>query len=87
MELDLNSFKNISQTSKFILRTQARSINQYKNVKRKILNCNANIFFDQQCIIKNLIPQFAKIKILNISPDLYCKYFCKELRSHSNTCV
>lgn len=64
MELDLNSLKNISQTSKFIVDTQARSINQYKNVKRKILNCNANIYFHQQCIIKELIPKFAKIKIL-----------------------
>jgi len=32
MELNLNSFKNISQTSKFILDTQVRSINQHKNV-------------------------------------------------------
>jgi hypothetical protein len=69
MELDLSSLKNITQASKFILETQARSINQYKNVK------NGNIHFHQQCIIKDLIPKFAKIKILNISPDRTANIF------------
>jgi hypothetical protein len=48
--------------------SQARSIHQYKNVKRKILICNANIYFNHQCIQRNITPKYAHIKIPNTSP-------------------
>jgi len=37
-------------------------------LKRKIHNCNANIYGNRKCLRKNLIPNFAKIKILNNCP-------------------
>jgi hypothetical protein len=47
---------------KFIA-SQARSIYQYKSLRMKILKCNADIFFNKQCLTKNLIPDYANIKI------------------------
>jgi len=47
---------------KFIA-SQAKHIYQYKSLKSKILKCNANIFFNKQCLAKNLIPKYADIKI------------------------
>jgi hypothetical protein len=43
-------------------------IHQYENVKRKLLSCNADIYFNQQCLLKRLIPKFARIKIAGNSP-------------------
>ena len=43
-------------------------VHQYKNVKRKLLSCNADIYFNQQCLRKKLTPKFARIKIPNYSP-------------------
>jgi hypothetical protein len=31
-------------------------------------NCNANIYFNQQCLKKQLIPTYARIKIPSTSP-------------------
>jgi hypothetical protein len=43
-------------------------IHQYENVKRKLLSCNADIYFNQQCLLRRLIPKFARIKIPGNSP-------------------
>jgi hypothetical protein len=43
-------------------------IHRYQNVKRKLYNCNANIFFKQKCLRNNIIPIFVKINIPNTSP-------------------
>jgi len=43
-------------------------VHEYENVKRKLLSCNANIYFNRQCYHKRLIPNFARIKIPNNSP-------------------
>jgi hypothetical protein len=32
------------------------------------MKCNVNIYFNRQCIIQNVIPQYAKIKIPHTSP-------------------
>jgi hypothetical protein len=32
---------------------QASSINVYKNLRSKTLKCNANIYFNKQCLLKN----------------------------------
>ena len=37
-------------------------ISQYKNLKRKILKCNLNIYFNKQCVIRGLIPKYVHIK-------------------------
>jgi hypothetical protein len=43
-------------------------IHQYENLKRKMYNVNANIYFNQKCLHKNIIPNFTKIKVPNTSP-------------------
>jgi hypothetical protein len=42
---------------------QASSIYLYKN-----LRISANIHFNRQCLIKKVIPQYAKVKIAHTSP-------------------
>jgi len=41
---------------------QARSIYQYKKWKIKVLKCNADIFFNKQCLAKKIIPNYANVK-------------------------
>jgi len=43
-------------------------MHEYENLKRKLYNCNANIYFNLKCSRKQLIPNYAKIKIPNTSP-------------------
>jgi hypothetical protein len=43
-------------------------VHEYENAKRKLFNCNANIYFNRQCHQKGLIPNFAKIRIPISSP-------------------
>jgi hypothetical protein len=38
-----------------------------KNLK-KILKCNSNIHFNQECINRGLVPKYARINVPNISP-------------------
>jgi hypothetical protein len=38
------------------------------NIKKKLLTCNANIYFNRQCIARNLIPKYVERKIPNTSP-------------------
>jgi len=47
---------------KILSASRAPYINQYKNTAGKILNCNGNIYFNQECIKRNIISQYAKIK-------------------------
>jgi hypothetical protein len=46
-----------------LLASQAESVSEYKNTKTKLLQCCANIYFNKQCLIKNITPTYAKIKI------------------------
>jgi len=43
--------------------SQARSIHNYKNLKIKVLKCNADIFFNWQCLTKKIIPNYTNIKV------------------------
>jgi len=47
---------------------QATSIHKYKNLRQKLLQCNANIFFNKQCLIHKVTPTYAKIHIPYTSP-------------------
>ena len=38
-------------------------IYQYNNRQREVYNCNAVVYFKQQCICSKLIPDFAKLAI------------------------
>ena len=51
-----------------ITSTSQGYIHKYENLKRKTYNCNANIYFNQKYLRKNLILNYETIKILNISP-------------------
>jgi len=48
--------------------SQAKHINQYKNLRTKVVNCCANIYFNRQCIKQGIVPKYAHIKIPNTSP-------------------
>jgi len=36
-------------------------IHKYENLKRKLYNSNANIYFNQQCLQKQLIPNYTRM--------------------------
>jgi hypothetical protein len=44
------------------------SIRRYENLKRKLYNCNASIYVNEQCLKRRLIPSYARIKTPNTSP-------------------
>ena len=52
---------------KFIV-SQARTIFQYRTTRIKVLKCCANIYYNKQCLKKKIVPRYADIKLLNISP-------------------
>ena len=52
---------------KVVVASQAKCINQYKNLKRKVLNCDANIYFNKQCLSYGLTPKYADIRVPNTS--------------------
>jgi len=45
---------------KFIA-SQAKSIHHYKSLRSKILKCNANIFFNKQCLAKSRTTKYVNI--------------------------
>jgi hypothetical protein len=51
-----------------ILGASQSLIHQFENLKRKLYNCNASIYFNKKCLNKRLTPSYAQIKIPNTSP-------------------
>jgi len=47
---------------------EAKNIYHYKNTEAELLNCSANIYFNQQCIKKGITPKYAKMKVPNTMP-------------------
>jgi len=49
---------------------QACTVNQYKNIRVKVLKCCANIlvYFNKQCLIKKITPNYAKTNLSHTSP-------------------
>jgi hypothetical protein len=41
----------------------AYCINQYNNTKKKLLICNANIYFNKSCLVYKIVPKYARINI------------------------
>jgi len=37
-------------------------------LKIKVLKCNADIFFNKQCLFKKIVPKYANIKVCTTSP-------------------
>ena len=52
--------------TKIVIASKARYVNQYKNLKRKVLKC-CDIYFNCQCLKQNLTSNYTKIKISNTS--------------------
>jgi len=52
---------------KFVAR-QANSVNLYKNCRSKLLKCCANIYFNKHCLLRKVIPKYAKLNFGNSSP-------------------
>jgi len=53
------------------LASQAKPFTQYKSLRFKILKCNADIFFNRQCLAKNMIPKYANVKVPVTSKAAY----------------
>jgi hypothetical protein len=48
-------------TVKVIDRSQVFSINKYRNLRYKVLKCDASVYFKKQCIEKDLNPNCTKL--------------------------
>ena len=55
-------------TSFRLIASQAKAINQFKNLRTKVAKCSANIYFNQQCLHNKVIPKYAPLKVPNTSP-------------------
>jgi hypothetical protein len=53
---------------KIITASQARYVNQYKNLESNVLICCTNIYFNRKSLKQNLTPNYTKIKIPNTLP-------------------
>jgi len=51
-----------------IVNASRGSIQKYVSLKTKLYKCNANIYFNKQCLKRQLTPSYANIKVLNTSP-------------------
>ena len=51
-----------------LIASQAKAINQFKNLRTKVAKCSANIYFNQQCLHNKIIPKYAQLKVPNTSP-------------------
>jgi hypothetical protein len=48
-------------------------INKYMNIKLKLVNCNANVYFNRTCSELNLTPKYVHTKI-NLNNKTYAKH-------------
>jgi hypothetical protein len=47
-------------STRLVIPSQTCSINQYRNIRSKVLKCSANIYFNCQCHKRNLTSNYAK---------------------------
>ena len=57
---------------KIPIASQVKDINNYKYTRRKVLNCNVNIFFEQQCLQRYLLSKYAIVVCDGIIHWLFC---------------
>jgi len=55
-----------------VIKANKGCIHKQENLKRKLYNCNANIYCNRQCLQKQLIQIYATIKDQNTSPAFKC---------------
>jgi hypothetical protein len=51
-----------------VIKASQGCIHKYEKLKRKLYSCNANIYFNRQCLHKQWIPNHLRITDLNTSP-------------------
>jgi hypothetical protein len=51
-----------------IIQASQGSIRKFENLRMKLYNCNANIYFNRQCLQKHLIPNYSRVKVPKSSP-------------------
>jgi len=68
----LNYSRDISNTAGInhlkSVHTKQGHINKFKNLRRKLQSCSANIYFNQESLWNNLTPVYAKIKVPKTQP-------------------
>ena len=60
--------------------SQAHNITYYKNLKRKILKCCANIYFNKQCLQHNLVL-WLKLIYIYLQLQMVC---CSNVLNNKN---
>ena len=55
--LNVLMYPGMVNTKFKIIASQARTINLYRNSGSKLFKCNANIYFNKQCLAKKVIPK------------------------------
>ena len=51
-----------------LVASQAKCTKQYKNLRVKVLKCCVNIYFNRQCMKRDIISKYARVKIPYASP-------------------
>jgi hypothetical protein len=51
----------------------AYCIHQYKNARKKLLTCNANIYFNKSCLMHKVIPKYGNINIKTSNRSIAAK--------------
>jgi hypothetical protein len=58
-----------------------KSIFQFVNLKRKVLQCNANIKSNKTRLAQNIVPKYAVVKVAeNTTASLYTKQKAQSIR-------
>jgi hypothetical protein len=63
----MNTYTKKNPSAATFFKVSQGHIHKYEDLQRKIYNCNAITYFNQKCLWKNIIPNFAMIKIPNTS--------------------
>jgi hypothetical protein len=64
-----------------LLNALVQIANKYKNTKRKLLNCNADIYFNKSCIAHKIIPKYARINIKSSNYSIAAKQTERQTRT------
>jgi len=70
--IDNYTFSTAGMNKLKIINASRGFIHQYKNIKRKLRSCNADIYFNQQCTA--VLRRFSYICVLTIISKVYIKH-------------
>jgi len=70
MCIDSYTFSTAGMNKLKIVNANQGFIHQYENIKRKLLSCNADIYFNQQCVhYYSCVKTVSYICVLTIIPS------------------